>query len=172
MAGIQCCEVVGVHKFMGNFLHSGCLVIIMADGLVEVMGDLNTDVACHLLSGCRWLMTPSPWAGPHGWSLPCITFCWDAPWPLDVRRWHISWRHVWWDGHQDRTQIVYSPGNLPIPVDWSGDSLIKSSVDLMGLAPAGAAVGLTTVALGTDAGFGSFCVRLDNCDSTIHLDNC
>ena len=31
-------EVAGVHKFMGNFLHNGCLVVIMADGLIEVMG--------------------------------------------------------------------------------------------------------------------------------------
>ena len=51
---------------------------------------------------------------------------------------------------------MYSPGNLPIPVNQSGNSIIKSSVDLMGLAAAGAAVGLTVVAVGTDAGLGGF----------------
>ena len=50
-------------------------------------------------------------------------------------------------------QIVYSPGNLPIPVNQSGNSLIKSSVDLMDLA---AAAGLTTVAVGPGAGLGGF----------------
>ena len=29
--------------------------------------------------------------------------------------------------------ILYSPGNLPIPVNLSGNSLVKSSVDLMHL---------------------------------------
>ena len=56
----------------------------------------------------------------------------------------------------EQSQIVYSPGNLPIPVNQSGNSLIKSSVDLMGLAAAGAAVGLTTVAVGTGAWLGGF----------------
>ena len=39
------------------------------------------------------------------------------------------------------------------PLNWSGNSLIKSSVDLMGLA----AVGLTTVAVGAGAGHGGLC---------------
>ena len=51
---------------------------------------------------------------------------------------------------------MYSPGNLPIPVNQSGNSLIKSSVDLMGFAAAGAAVGLATVAVGAGAGLGGF----------------
>ena len=38
MAGIQLCEVVRVHEVMGNFLHSGCLVVIVADGLIDVTG--------------------------------------------------------------------------------------------------------------------------------------
>ena len=38
MVGVQLCEVVRVQKFMGIFLHSGHLVVIMADGLIEVMG--------------------------------------------------------------------------------------------------------------------------------------
>ena len=41
--------------------------------------------------------------------------------------------------------MVYSPGNLPIPVNQSGNSLIKSSVDLMALA---------AVTVGAGAGFG------------------
>ena len=49
---------------------------------------------------------------------------------------------------------MYSPGNLPIPVNQSGNSLIKSSVNLMGLAAAGDALGLTTVAVGAGAGLG------------------
>ena len=40
---------------------------------------------------------------------------------------------------------MYSPGNLPIPVNQSGNSLIKSSVDLMDLA---------AVTVGEDAGLG------------------
>ena len=40
---------------------------------------------------------------------------------------------------------MYSPGNLPIPVNQSGNSFIKSSVDLMGLA---------AVAVGADVGLG------------------
>ena len=38
MVGIQLGEVARVCKLVGNFLHSGCLVVIMADGLVEVTG--------------------------------------------------------------------------------------------------------------------------------------
>ena len=44
---------------------------------------------------------------------------------------------------------MYSPGNLPIYVNGSGNSLIKSSVGL-------AAVGLTAAAVGVGAGFGGF----------------
>ena len=51
---------------------------------------------------------------------------------------------------------MYLPGNLPIPVNQSGNSLIKSSVDLMGLAAARAAVGLTAVAVGAGMGIGGF----------------
>ena len=40
---------------------------------------------------------------------------------------------------------MYLPGNLPIPVNQSGNSFIKSSVDLMGLA---------AVAVGADVGLG------------------
>ena len=47
----------------------------------------------------------------------------------------------WW------SQIVYLPGNLPIPLNWSGNSFIKSSVDLMCLAAVtvGAGVGLAVL---------------------------
>ena len=38
MVGIQLGEVARVCKLMSNFFHSGHLVVIMADGLVEVMG--------------------------------------------------------------------------------------------------------------------------------------
>ena len=38
MAGIQLGEEVRVCKLMSNFLHSGCLVMISADGLIEVTG--------------------------------------------------------------------------------------------------------------------------------------
>ena len=51
---------------------------------------------------------------------------------------------------------MHSPGNLPIPINQSGNSLIKSSVDLMGLAAAGVAVGLTAVAVGVGARLGGF----------------
>ena len=38
MVGIQLGEEVGVCKLVSNFLHSGHLVMIMADGLIEVAG--------------------------------------------------------------------------------------------------------------------------------------
>ena len=41
-------------------------------------------------------------------------------------------------------------------VHQSGNSFIRSSVDLMGMAAVGAAVGLTIVAVGAGAGFGCF----------------
>ena len=41
--------------------------------------------------------------------------------------------------------VVYCPGNIPICVNQSGNSFIKSSVDLMGLA---------AVAVGAGAGLG------------------
>ena len=56
----------------------------------------------------------------------------------------------------EQSWIVYSPGNLPIPVNQSGNSLIKLSVDLMGLAASGAAVGFTVVAVGAGTGPGGF----------------
>ena len=47
----------------------------------------------------------------------------------------------WW------SQILYSLGNLPIPLNQSGNSFIKSSVDLMGLAASGAVAGLLVAAV-------------------------
>ena len=38
MVGIQLGEEVRVCKLMSDFFHSGCLVMISVDGLVEVMG--------------------------------------------------------------------------------------------------------------------------------------
>ena len=38
MVGIQLGEEVRVCKVVGNFLHSGHLVMIMVDGLIEVSG--------------------------------------------------------------------------------------------------------------------------------------
>ena len=38
MAGVQLGEEARVHKPMSNFLHSGHLMMILADGLIEVMG--------------------------------------------------------------------------------------------------------------------------------------
>ena len=40
------------------------------------------------------------------------------------------------------SQILYSLGNLPMPMNQSGNSFIKSSVDLMDLAASGAVAGL------------------------------
>ena len=42
---------------------------------------------------------------------------------------------------------MYSPGNLPMPLNQSGNSLIKSSVDLMDLAASGAVAGLVVAAV-------------------------
>ena len=38
MVGIWFSEEAGVCKLMSNFLHGGCLVVIMADSLIEAMG--------------------------------------------------------------------------------------------------------------------------------------
>ena len=38
MVVIQFGEVVRVHELMSDFLHSGHLVMILADGLIEVKG--------------------------------------------------------------------------------------------------------------------------------------
>ena len=38
MVGVQLGEEVRVHELMSNFLHSGHLVMISADGLIKVMG--------------------------------------------------------------------------------------------------------------------------------------
>ena len=38
MVGIQLSEEARVCELMSNFLHSGCLVMIMVDGLIEVTG--------------------------------------------------------------------------------------------------------------------------------------
>ena len=52
---------------------------------------------------------------------------------------------------------MYSPGNLPMPVNQSGNSLIKSSVELMDLAASGAVAGLVVAAVvETCAGHGGF----------------
>ena len=68
---------------------------------------------------------------------------------------------------------MYSPGNLPIPVNQSGNSFIKSSVDLMDLAAVGTVAGLAAVAVvEAGAGLWGFCARLHDCDGTIHLHNC
>ena len=38
MAGFQLGEEARVCKLMSNFLNSWCLVVILVDGLIEVMG--------------------------------------------------------------------------------------------------------------------------------------
>ena len=62
-----------------------------------------------------------------------------------------------YDGLNIRTELDYVLGRKSTnPVNQSGKSLIKTSVDLMGLVAAGAAVGLTTVVVGAGAGPGGF----------------
>ena len=46
-----------------------------------------------------------------------------------------------------QSQILYSLGNLPMPWNWSRNSLIKSSVDLMDVAALGAVAGLVVTAV-------------------------
>ena len=56
-----------------------------------------------------------------------------------------------------QSQILYSSGNLPMRMNWSGNFFIKSLVDLMDLAAAGTVTGLTAaVAVETGAGHGGF----------------
>ena len=76
---------------MGNFFHSGHLVGILADGLFEVTGDLNTDVACTIcfLDIGDWV-TPSP----VGWSTQVIT-----PMHSILSRCSLTFGHVWWWGN-------------------------------------------------------------------------
>ena len=51
MAVVQLGEVARVHKLMIDFLHSGHLVMISADGLIEVMGiQAQTKLAIYLLN--------------------------------------------------------------------------------------------------------------------------
>ena len=57
----------------------------------------------------------------------------------------------WW------SWILYLPGNLPMPMNWSRNSFIKSSVDLMDLAATGTVAGLVVAAVvETGAGCGGF----------------
>ena len=51
-----------------------------------------------------------------------------------------GWASCW-------SQILHSPGNLPMPMNQSGNSLIKSSVDLTDLAASGAVAGLVIAAV-------------------------
>ena len=56
-----------------------------------------------------------------------------------------------------QSQILYLPGNLVIPVNQSGNSIIKSSVVLMDLAAAGTVVGFIAAAVvEAVAGLGGF----------------
>ena len=65
---------------------------------------------------------------------------------------------------------MYFLGNLPIPLNRSGNSLIKSLVDLMGLAASGAVAGLV-LAAAVETGAG--CVQgLSDHDGMVHLHNC
>ena len=52
----------------------------------------------------------------------------------------MGWTSCW-------SCILYSPGNLPMLVNWSGNSFIKSSVDLMDLAAVGTVAALTFIAV-------------------------
>ena len=54
-----------------------------------------------------------------------------------------------------QSQILYLPGNLPMPMNQSGNSFIKSSVDLMDLAAVVTLAGLVVAAVvETGAGHG------------------
>ena len=62
----------------------------------------------------------------------------------------MGWTSCW-------SWILYLPGNLPMPVNQSWTSFIKSSVDLMDLAAAWTVAGLSVVAVvETGAGLGGF----------------
>ena len=66
--------------------------------------------------------------------------------------------------------ILYSLGNWPMPLNQSGNSLIKSSVDLMGLAASGAVAGLLVAAVvGTGAGWVQGCLTGDGTSSSSQL---
>ena len=121
-------------------------------------GDLNIDIAHHLSSRHRWLRTPSPWAHLLGWSLPGVPSCWGSPWHLNTRWWSISRGCVSWDEHHDRVRLCTCQEIYQFL--WTDLETPSSSHQwiLMGLAAAGAAVGLTAVALGAGTGLGGFVV--------------
>ena len=56
----------------------------------------------------------------------------------------------WW------SQTLYLPGNLPMPMNQSGNSFIRSSVDLMDLAAVGTVAGLFVATVEAGAGCGGF----------------
>ena len=85
----------------------------------------------------KWVITPR-----HSILLRCsLTFrC--------TRQWGISWGHMYYGMNiMSESDLAFASGNLPIPVNWSGNSFIKSSVDLMDLAAVWTVAALVVVAV-------------------------
>ena len=155
MAGIQLGEEARVHKLISDFLHSGCLVMISVDALVKVMGiQAQTQLAICLLNignggyPVCWLI----YMGDHAQAFHLVKVLLDLQ--LQVMGHFLGACIMGCTSCQ--SLILYLPGNLPMPVNQSGDSFIKSSVDLMDLAAVGTVAGLSVAAVEAGAGCGGF----------------
>ena len=51
MPGIQLCEGLRVCELMSYFIHCGCVVIVPADGIIEIMG-IQTEVQLIRFLSC------------------------------------------------------------------------------------------------------------------------
>ena len=156
MAGIQLGEEARVHKLVSNFLHSGHLVMISVDGLIEVMGiqaQAYLPICLLNIGNGGYPVHGLIYRGDHSQSFHLVEVFLDL-WAQGDGHFLGSWIT---GCTLCQSWILYLPGNLPMPMNQSGNSFIKSSVDLMDLAAVGTVAGLVAaVVMETGAGLGGF----------------
>ena len=160
MSGIQLCEVLRVSKLMSDFIHCGCVLMVPANGIIEIMR-VQTDAQLTRCfpSICYW-WDPVCWfiyRGDDTKLYHLVQFC------LNFRMYGNFQGACVTGWSLSCSLMVYSPWNWPMPQNLSGNFLIRSSVGLTGTVFLGVA--------GAGVGPGRWGSALKDLDSTVNFDN-
>ena len=124
----QLCEVLRVSKVMSYFIHCGCVVMVPAKGIIEIMRVQQMHNSPDALQAYATDETQSV-GSSTGEMTPSFTILSKSALTLGHMGGNRALLGACWA--LSCNLMVYSPGNWPISWNLSGNILMSSSVDLI-----------------------------------------